>query len=222
MLELTLVGYLLVSIWVAYSVGVYAFSSDVLGWWLPSGEREDPNALATWWPWLPVIARSAFAGTWEECVFRAFPLAGAALVGQFFERRRSFVAVALVLQALFFGAAHANYAQQPAFARVAELMLPSIGLGLVYITLGLGVAVLLHFSYDVVAFALPIFVSSAPGAVLHQAIVVWMVLLPLQVVLFARWRRGAWGEVPREAMNDRWVKPPEIGLADGPFEHERE
>ena len=45
----------------------------------------------------------------EECVFRAVPLALGALIGARYGRRGLGIAIAFVLQAVIFGAAHANY-----------------------------------------------------------------------------------------------------------------
>jgi membrane protease YdiL (CAAX protease family) len=72
-------------------------------------------------------------GFWEECLMRAVPIAGAVLIGRQFgfgtrERASPMVVWGVVLfQSLVFGAAHANYPAQPAYARLVELVIPSIG-----------------------------------------------------------------------------------------------
>jgi membrane protease YdiL (CAAX protease family) len=53
-------------------------------------------------------------GFWEEALFRAVPIAGAALIGDRFGKRNLFIAVAFVVQAIIFGAGHAPYPNQPA------------------------------------------------------------------------------------------------------------
>ena len=78
--------------------------------------------LAAYFPWLSSIAISLQAGFWEECLFRAIPTAGAALLGQRYGRSRLWIAGAFLLQMIIFGAAHANYPAQPAYARVVELL----------------------------------------------------------------------------------------------------
>ena len=44
-----------------------------------------------------------------------------------------------------------------------ELIIPSIGFGLLYLYFGLLPGIVLHFAFDVVWFALPIFLANAPG-----------------------------------------------------------
>ena len=125
--------------------------------------------LATYVPWLSAIANSLQAGFWEECLFRAVPIAGAALIGDRFGKRGLFLVIAFVVQAVIFGAGHAPYPTQPSYARPVELILPSIGFGLLYLYFGLLPGIVLHFAFDVVWFALPIFLAEAPGIWVQQA-----------------------------------------------------
>ena len=208
-LGFTLSGYLGVSLFFAFDIALYFFATKVLGWWTPSSSLFEPNVLATYQPWLSSIANSLHAGFWEESLFRAVPIAGAALIGRRFGREKLWIAGAFLVQALIFGAGHANYVQQPAYARVVELILPSIGFGLIYLYLGLLPAIILHFAYDVVWFALPLFVSSTPNIWLQQLLVILFSFVPLWIVLWARLRRKNWADdVPSELKNKAFVPPP--------------
>lgn len=211
----TLAGYLLVPLALSYVVAFYFLAHRGLGWWSPSEALTDPDVLATWFPWLTPIAVSAQAGFWEECLFRAIPIAGAALVGQRIGWRRTFIAGALILQALVFGAGHANYPNQPSYARVVELIVPALAFALIYIGFGLLTAIVLHYVFDAVLFALPLFTSSAEGAWIHQALVIVFILAPLAVVMARRWRAGAWSDLPEGARNAAW-SPPERQAAEEP------
>ncbi|MCI0697231.1 CPBP family intramembrane metalloprotease [candidate division KSB1 bacterium] len=204
-LGLTVGGYLLVGLFFAYDVALYFFATKWLGWWTPSDTLVQPDVLATYFPWLTSIAISAQAGFWEECLFRAVPIAGAALIGEKFGQRRAFIVGAMILQALVFGAGHAGYATQPAYARLVELIIPSLGFGLIYIYFGLLPGVVLHFAFDVVWIALPLFVSSTPGIWIDRILVALLALIPFWIVLIARWRAGRWTEVSEAAYNRTWV-----------------
>jgi hypothetical protein len=203
----TVAGFLLVSIFFAYDVGLYVVATRVFGWWTPSEALLHPDVLATYVPWLSAIANSLQAGFWEECLFRAVPLAGAALIGDRFGKRTLFLVVAFAVQAAIFGAGHAPYPTQPSFARPVELIIPSIGFGLLYIYYGLLPGIVLHFAFDVVWFALPIFLSDAPGIWFQKVMVVVMTLVPLWVVVGRRWQSGAWTVLAPSDRNAAWTPP---------------
>jgi len=203
----TAAGYLLVAVFFAYDVGLYVVATRVFGWWTPSEALLHPDVLATYVPWLSAIANSLQAGFWEECLFRAVPLAGAALIGDRFGKRGLFLTVAFVVQAVIFGAGHAPYPTQPSFARPVELLIPSIGFGLLYVYFGLLPGIVLHFAFDVVWFALPIFLSDAPGIWLQKVMVIVMTFVPLWVVLWRRRQAGAWTTLAPAERNAAWVPP---------------
>ena len=206
----TTAGYLLVSCFLAFDVALYLFASRTLGWWNPSDALYDPNVIATYLPWLSSLAISLQAGFWEECLFRAIPLASAALLGQRFGGKKWWILGALVLQALIFGGGHANYPAQPAYARLVELILPAIGFGVLYLVFGLLPAIVLHFAYDVMWFAIPLFAASTPGIWLDRTLVIVLTLIPLWIVLARRLRAGTWGEAAIADRNLAWQPPPAV------------
>ena len=204
----TLGGYLLVSIFFAYDVLLYLVMTKVFGWWSPAEALIHPDVLATYAPWLSAIANSFQAGFWEEALFRAVPIAGAALIGERVGHRRLFIVLGFVVQAIIFGAGHAPYPNQPAYARPVELIVPSIGFGLLYLYFGLLPGIVLHFTFDVVWFALPIFLARAPGIWFQQFMVVALTLTPLWIVLGRRLQVGRWTELPASDRNAAWTPPP--------------
>src|SRR5262249_40369477 len=106
----TAIGYLLVAPFFAYEIVLYFFAQGKLGWWTPSDTLVNPNLFANYIPSLSAIAMAGQAGFWEECLFRAAPLAAAALIGDKFGKRRLFIGAAMIVQALVFASGHAGYA----------------------------------------------------------------------------------------------------------------
>jgi hypothetical protein len=197
-------GYLMVGLFFAYEVLLYGFAQDRLGWWTPSDTLINPDLFGAYFPFLPAVANSLQAGFWEECLFRAVPLACAALLGEKFGGRRFWIAGAMIVQALIFGAGHAGYATQPAYARVVELIIPSLAFGALYLAFGLLPGIILHYAFDLVWFSMPIFMSSAPRARIEQVFVLVLAFLPLGIALLARARAGAWKEIPETLRNGAW------------------
>ena len=124
--------------------------------------------------------------------------------------------MAFIVQAIIFGAGHAPYPNQPSFARPVELIIPSIGFGLLYVYLGLLPGIVLHFTFDVVWFALPIFMAHAPGIWFQRAMVVAMTLVPVWVVLWRRAQEGRWVELSPADRNAAWTPPPAVEKPDAP------
>ena len=203
----TIGGYLPVSIFFAFVIAFYFFTTKFLGWWIPSGTLFHPDVLAAYLPWLTSIAISLQAGFMEECLFRAIPIAGAALLGQRFGRRRLWIAGAFIIQALIFSAAHASYPNQPAYARLVELIIPSLVWGVIYLYFGLLPAIVLHFTIDVVAISLPLFVASTPGIWVDRSMVIILTLVPLWVIVWSRLRSRQWNILKDEHFNRSWQPP---------------
>ena len=103
-----------------------------------------------------------------------------------------------------FGSAHANYPGFPAYSRPVELLLPSIVWALLFLRFGLLPTILLHASFDLSLFSIPLFLVDAPGARVQQGLVILAASIPLVVVLLRRLKAGAWGELPDRLRNAGW------------------
>ena len=197
-------GYLFVPIELALVAVFYYATNRWLGWWQPSETLTDPDILSAAVPALMPIAMSLQAGFMEECLFRAIPLALGALLGAHFGHRKLGIAIAFVVQAVVFGAAHANYPGFPAYSRLVELLLPSMLWALIFLRYGLLPTILLHTLFDLVLFSIPLFLIDAPGATLQRLLVVAAALVPAGIVAARRLHRGAWREMPASLWNGAW------------------
>ena len=209
----TIGGYLFVPIELALVGAFYYATNRYLGWWQPSEVLTDPNILGSAVPALSPIALSLQAGFMEECVFRAIPLSLGALLGARFGHRTLGIALAVVVQAVVFGSAHANYPGFPAYSRPVELFVPSIVWALIFLRFGLLPTILLHATFDLSLFSIPIFLVDAPGARGQQALIVAAALVPLAVVLVRRWQTGAWRRLPGALYNGAWTPRAHAGEA---------
>lgn len=197
-------GYLLVGFHCAFVIAFYLLSLRYLGWWSPSDTLFDPNILATYVPWLSPLATALHAGFIEECLFRAIPLAGAALLGNYFGKRNWWITIAFIMQAIIFGLAHATYPVQPSYARIVELFIPSCIFGITYLRYGLLTSIIAHSVYDVIWMSLPLFVSHAPEAYTYKLIIIIITLLPLLYVIYRCFTKGRITQLPASAKNAAW------------------
>ena len=209
-------GVLLTGLEFGYIIGFYLIATRLWKWWVPAESLVDPNVLATYLPWLSAVAPSLHAGVWEEAMFRAVPLAGAALIGDRFGNRRLWIGIALVVEAVVFGGAHANYASEPAYSRPVELIVPSLVWGLVYLRFGLLPSIIAHYLFDLSLFALPLFTSAAAGSRIDQAFVIACAAVPLGLVAWGVKRQGRLAELPEARRNRAWSPPAEEVLAEAP------
>ncbi len=199
-------GYLFIPVELGLVAVFYYVTNTYLHWWQPSSEMTDPNVLSSAVPALAPIAMSLQAGFMEECLFRAIPLSLGALIGAHFGRKRAGIAIAFVLQALVFGAAHANYPGFPSYSRLVELILPSMIWAAIFLRFGLLPTILLHACFDLSLFAIPVFLVDAPGAWLQRALIIVAGAVPLFVIAARRVRAGAWSELPRTLRNYAWQR----------------
>ncbi len=198
----TLGGYFLIGLDLSYVVAFYYFALNYLGWWTPSSTLINPDIIATYTPWLGAVSQALSAGFMEECAFRAIPLSCAALIGKKRGNKTGWLIAAFILQALIFGAAHASYPAQPAYARLVELLVMSFIFAGTYLVFGLLPAIISHFTYDVVLMSLPIFLSEDMW--LDKFLVIALTLTPLWVLLHARLGSGGWREISKKLYNVAW------------------
>jgi Type II CAAX prenyl endopeptidase Rce1-like len=200
----TLGGYLFVPIELALIAAFYFVTNRYLGWWQPSESLTDPNILGSALPALGPIGMALQAGFMEECLFRAIPLSIAALIGSRFGHRKLLLGVTLVLQAVIFGAAHANYPGFPAYSRLVELVIPAFIWGLIFLRFGLLSTVILHSIFDLVLMSIPVFLVEGSGSGLNQALVLAAGLVPIIIIALHRARAGRWLDLPATFRNGAW------------------
>ena len=200
----TVGGYLFVPIELALIAAFYFVTNRYLGWWQPSEALTDPNILSSALPALAPIGMALQAGFMEECLFRAVPLSIAALIGRRFGHRNLLIGLTLVLQAVIFGAAHANYPGFPAYSRLVELVIPAFIWGLIFLRFGLLTTVILHAIFDLVLMSIPVFLVEGSGSGFNQALVLAAGLVPLAIVALHRVRAGRWLELPAIFRNRAW------------------
>jgi len=184
-------GYALAAFGFLYVTLFYLSTRSALGWWVPTESLDDPNAIATPLPWVDAIGTSLFAGTWEEAIFRAVPLALLSLWVRDRPGRRWWMAAGVVVTALAFGFGHANYPSWPAYSRGVELFAEAALWAVLYLRIGLPTTIVAHALYDLAWFGL--FALHGRGSAYRgsAAAVLLAAALPALVVAAGWWRARA-------------------------------
>ena len=204
----TIGGYLFVPLELAFVVTFYYATNRWLGWWQPSEALTDPNILSA--ARCPRSRRSRLslqAGFMEECACSAPCRWRWARSGRAVRRVALGIALAVVLQAVVFGGAHANYPGFPAYSRLVELSLPSLLWALIFLRYGLLPTIMLHALFDLSLMAMPLFLLAAPGAGMQQALVIAAALVPLAVVGVRRVQAGSLARTCRAALRNAAWRP---------------
>jgi len=220
----TAAPYLILGLKLAFVVTFYLATSRFLGWWSPASALAEPDLLATYFPWLTAVSTSLFASLSEETIFRAIPIGAAAIMGRKYGKPGLWIWGAVILQALVFGASHANYPQQPAYARVVEIFPTYLAWGAVCVYFGLIPSIIAHFIYDLVFFSLPLFAAETSGIWIDRGIVIAAGILPLAIVFLSRLRQGGAVEAPEWSLNRSWIPTAGSGQGDetpGPMAQSR-
>ena len=190
-----LTGYALAAFGLAYVALFYLVTRRVFGWWVPTELVDSPNLMATRAPWLAAIAVSLEAGVWEEALFRVLPLSLLSLwVGNRPGRTR-WMALGVVVTALVFGFAHANYQSWPAYSRGVEIFLDACLWGALVVWLGPLATMVGHFLYDLVLFGLFAAAGTEPAYRVSAAIIALVALAPALAVGWKWWQQRGLVEV---------------------------
>lgn len=176
--EQTVLGYCGAAIMLAFMLSFYMLAGS-WGWWAPL-QSIDFNVLSSYVPFFSPVVYAFRAGFWEEFSSRALPIAGIMLFVRNWKSKNIWFWTMIGAQAILFGAAHANYPMQPAYYRIVEIFIPSLGFAWMYVQFGLLPGIITHGVYDAVYFLLPIFRSDSliqkVGGVLMVGIPLWIVI----------------------------------------------
>lgn len=203
---LVMIGYIIFGLSTGYVAIFYLTAQHLPQIWIPAGSLFEPNIIALYQPFLESFSQSLQAGTIEECLFRAVPIASALILGKHYKKPWLFLALILPVQAIVFGVAHASYPQQPFYIRTVEMFLPFLAYGLVYFYHGLIPCIIGHYLYDVYQFSGMIFNMNTQGIWVQKMACIFCLLLPAFIVLrgILLNPQGLKNPLPRKFLNETW------------------
>ena len=186
------IGFIIVGYHLFYAAIIFFIGNKYFSWSFPTKIIFNLDILANYQPWISPIANSIQAGLIEECLFRAIPLAGAAILGNKFGGQKYWIIASFFLQAIVFGSMHASYPVQPGYARVVELIIPSFVFGALYLYFGLLPGIISHTIYDLILMSTPIFLISGIEFWFNKTMIIIIGLSPIIYIIYQRLQSGKW------------------------------
>ncbi len=192
-------GYCLAALFIAYQVGFYLVTAR-FGAWNPAEVPFD-NLLNTWFPWLAVLFMGFYPAVSEEFMSRVFSI-------PLVERLARSKVAAVVIPAMIWGFAHANYPAQPFYIRGLEVSLAGLAVGIVLYRFGVLPCLVWHYVVDAGYTSMLLVRSGNPYFVITAIVGTGALLVPLVVAVVAAWRRGGFA-VDESVANAADPAPPE-------------
>ncbi len=198
-----ILGYCLAVLFIAYQVGFYLVGSR-FGAWNPAEVPFD-NLLNTSFPWLAVLFIGFYPAVSEEFMSRVFSI-------PLVEKLAHSKAAAVVVPALIWGFAHANYPAQPFYIRGVEVSLAGLAVGVILYRFGVLPCLVWHYVVDAGYTSMLLVRSGNPYFMITAIAGTGVLLVPLVVTLVAAWRRGGFDD-DLAALNVADPTPPEPRVA---------
>ena len=194
-----LAGYVLAALQLAYVAVFYALASRLIGAWSPAQVRYE-DLFSTSAPWAYALLVGVQASLSEEFLFRVVAIS-------WLRRWLKRDWLAILIPALVWGFAHANYPNKPFYIRGIELSIWGLVFGWMLVRYGVLPSVVAHASYNAVLAGSGFLTSVIWAPRLSFLVVLALTLAPLGL---ARWwaRRGLGREpVPLNPEPRKEVEP---------------
>jgi Type II CAAX prenyl endopeptidase Rce1-like len=198
-----IVGYCLAVLFIAYQVAFYLVGSR-FGVWNPADVPFD-NLLNTSFPWLAVLFIGFYPAVNEEFMSRVFSI-------PLVEKLAHSKVAAVVVPAMIWGFAHANYPAQPFYIRGVEVSLTGLVVGVILYRFGVLPCLVWHYVVDAGYTSMLLVRSGNPYFMITAIAGTGALLVPLAITLVAAWRRGGFVDDPA-ALNAADPAPAEPAAA---------
>jgi len=180
----SILGLTLAVVFIAYQTCFYMVANR-FGAWSPI-EVTYSNVLNTYFPWIFVLLIGFIPAVTEEFSFRLFAIP---FIGKIFRSKP----LAILIPALIWGFAHANYPNQPFWIRGAEVSLFAIFVGMIFVRFGILTVLVWHYTVDAIYSAVFLIKTGQPYLIVTASLAAGLMLLPIiyNIFYYLRNRRFA-------------------------------
>ena len=168
-----------------YECAYYFITTKYFNFRIPLSTITDPNILSLPLPWIQPFYTAFSAAVFEESVFRILPLAATSLWVEKYKRSNNWTYMVVLISAIIWAGAHADYPVSPFYSRLIELSLIGTVFGLIYLNKGPISLIIAHFVYDLVLMSTPVFMSEITDLILSKLILISLILSPFLLIIFS-------------------------------------
>jgi len=179
-------GMTLAVVFIAFQTCFYLIANH-FGTWSPA-EVTYSDVLNTYFPWIFVLLIGFTPAVTEEFTFRLFAIP---FIGQ---KTRSKI-LAVLIPALIWGFAHANYPNQPFWIRGAEVSLFGIFIGMIFMRFGILTVLVWHYTIDALYTATFLVRTGQPYLVVTACLTAGLIILPVLYNLYCFMRKRQFADV---------------------------
>lgn len=180
----SILGVTLAVVFIAFQTCFYLVANR-FGAWAPT-EVTYSDVLNTYFPWIFVLLIGFTPAVTEEFTFRLFAIP---FIGKILRSKP----LSILIPALIWGFAHANYPNQPFWIRGAEVTLFGIIIGMIFVRFGILTVLVWHYTVDAIYSATFLVKTGQPYLVVTASLAAGLIILPLlyNIFCYLRTRRFA-------------------------------
>jgi membrane protease YdiL (CAAX protease family) len=209
-------GFTLAVVFIAFQTCFYLIANH-FGAWAPA-EVTYSDVLNTYIPWIYVLLIGFTPAVTEEFSFRLFAIP---FIGKITHSKL----LAVLIPAIVWGFAHANYPNQPFWIRGAEVSLFGVFIGMIFMRFGILTVLVWHYTIDAIYTATFLVKTGQPYLVITASLAAGLIGLPIlyNLVSYLRTRKfsetnslvnDATGLTPEPTTIETEVKPTPPEIAD--------
>lgn len=165
-----LAGITLAIIFMAFQTLFY-ITAKKFGAWAPA-DISYSDTLNTAFPWILILIGGFLPAVLEEFSFRLFAI-------PYIEKLLKSRLLAILIPALIWGFAHANYPNQPFWIRGFEVSVFGIIIGFIFLKFGILTVLVWHYMVDAIYSSMLLLKTGKPYHVVSASIALGIILLPL-------------------------------------------
>lgn len=183
-----IIGISLAIVFMAFQTLFYLVARR-FGAWAPA-DVSYSDTLNTAFPWILILLGGFLPAVLEEFSFRFFAI-------PFLEKIVKSRLLAVLIPAVIWGFAHANYPNQPFWIRGFEVSVFGILIGFIFLKFGILAVLIWHYMVDAIYSSMLLFRTGEPYHVVSAALALGVILIPFIYNLVMYFRRGEFSDPVR-------------------------